>query len=425
MLDKNRIILYFDRVITACLCLVIFCLPFAKAGVEIFTWSALVLWILKRVLGYRSEVLWGMLPKTELNKALLILIIANAVSIIFCADTGLFLRGFFGKELKFLSIYFMLVEVINNKKRLLSILITLAASAVLIIADAAVQYYTGTDFLRGYYIDTFSASFVTASDFAGWLIVIIPVLLGILTENIFSNVKSKILLSIIIIVFSLYLAMTYSRGAWIGFLIAILFMLTYFVRKFTLINKVLFLVIGVYLLMLLSLLPRFLSAQARYEILTKFKFSQNINLRVKSIPQISKGSNLDRIRLWKEALRIIKAYPVTGCGLNNYSIVAKNYKSFEGGGIYPHNSFLQKAAETGIFGLFAFLFVLFSFFKIGIAHLNKNKNYLVLGLLAGILAFLVQSFFDTNLYALQLVVLFWYMLGLTIAVIKLERKEIV
>ncbi len=419
-MSKEKIFLYLDRAITICLCLLIFCLPFAKAGAESFTLLAFVLWILKRVLGYRAEVLWGMFPKTALNRALAIYVLANAVSIIFCSKPGLFLRGFFGKELKFLLIYFMLVEVISNKKRLLSILFTIIASAVLLTADAAVQYYTGKDFLRGFYMHTFCASFSSGSCFAGWLIVIIPALLGILTINIIQGVKLKILLSVMISILSLYLIMTYSRGAWLGFLSAILLMILYFIKNFNFRAKVLLFIAGASVLMIFLLLPHFLNPQIKYEILTKFKFSQKINVRVKSIPQTSRGSNLERIRLWKEALKIIRDYPATGCGLNNYSIVARNYKSFEGGGVYPHNSFLQKAAETGIFGLLAFLFVLFSFFKSGIQHLNQKRDYLVLGLLAGITAFLIQSFFDTNLYALQLVVLFWYMLGLTVAVIKIE-----
>jgi len=111
---------------------------------------------------------------------------------------------------------------------------------------------------------------------------------------------------------------------------------------------------------------------------------------------------------------------LTGCGLNTYSEVAKNYKSFEGGGIYPHNSYLQKAAEIGLLGIFAFIGILFIFFKTALRYLNQKRDFLVLGLLSGILAFLVHAFFDTHLYSLQLVVLFWYMLGLTIAVIKFK-----
>ena len=423
MPDKNKAILYCDRAITACLCLLLFCLPFTKAGAEIFTWLAIFLWILKRVLGYRAEVLWGMFPRTALNMALAVYMLANALSVIFCSKLALFLRGFFGKELKFLLIYFIIVEVISNKKRLLSILITIAASAVLLTADALTQYYAGRDFLRGNYFHSFSASFYSGSGFAGWLIVIIPALLGILTTKAIPNVKLKILLYIIAGIQILCLLLTYSRGAWLGFSTAVLFCLFYFIKRFTLITRVLFLTAGTYLLILLLFLPQFMDPQIKYDILTKFKVGQIINFRIKSIPQISKGSNLQRIKLWEEALGIIRDYPWTGCGLNNYSTVVKNYKSSATGGIYPHNSFLQKAAETGIFGLLSFLFVLFSFFKMGLRYLNRNNNYLVLGLLAGILAFLVQAFFDTHLYSLQLVVLFWYMLGLTVAVIKLDSQK--
>ena len=93
---------------------------------------------------------------------------------IFSTNFGLSLRGFFGKELKFLVIYFMLVEVINSKERLRNVLITIVASAVLMIADAGAQYFFGVDFIRGYPWQRLSASFAFASGFAGWLIVIIP-----------------------------------------------------------------------------------------------------------------------------------------------------------------------------------------------------------------------------------------------------------
>jgi len=423
MFDRNRAILYCDKSLVACLCLLIFCLPFSKASSETFTWLAVFLWLLKRTLGYRSEVLWGIFPKTVLNKSISVLFLANAASVIFCSKLSLFFRGLFGKELKFILIYFMLAEVISNKKRLLGILITIIASALLLTADAAVQYYAGRDFLRGCRLDTFCASFFAASGFAGWLIVIIPVLLGVLLADIITNRKIRFLLFADIIILSLYLIRTYSRGAWIGFFIAILIIAFYYTKNFNFITKATLLITGVSLIALFLLLLSILSPQVKYNILTKFKFSQDINIRIKSIPQMRSGSNLERARLWKESLRIIRDYPLVGCGLNNYSIVARNYKSFEGGGVYPHNSFLQKTAETGIFGLMAFLFVLFSYFKAGFCYLNKKMNYLVLCLLSGIIAFLVQSFFDTNLYSLQMVILFWYMLGFTIAVIRLDYGD--
>lgn len=424
MINKNKIIHYCDQAICICLCLLIFCLPFAKAGTETFIWMATFLWIFKRVLGYRAGWLWGMFPKAELNKALAILVAANALSMIFSSHFGLSLRGFFGKELKFLAIYFMVAEVINSRQRLKYLLITIIASAVLVIFDAGVQLFRGIDFLRGYRLDqhTFGASFFAASGFAAWLIIIIPLFIGIIASNIISSAKLKNLLIVTVIVQSLFLLRTYSRGAWIGSVISIILMFYYLIKNSSSKIKLLYLSVAICLLAVYLFLPRSIIFNVKDAIRVKFKFNQTINERMKTIPQTATGSNFERIRWWEEALRIVKDYPLTGCGLNTYSVVARKYKSFEGGGIYPHNSYLQMAAETGLLGLFAFLWVLFIFFRTGLQYFNQSRDALALGLLTGILAFLVHAIFDTHLYSLQLVVLFWYMTGLTIAVVKLERR---
>lgn len=423
MINKNKIIRYCDQVIYVCLCLLIFCLPFAKAGAETFTWMAIFLWLFKRVLGYRTGALWGMLPKTELNKALGIFIAVNVLSVIFSSHLGLSLRGFFGKEFKFLAIYFMLVEAINNRERLKYVLMTIIASAGLIIFDASAQLFRGVDFLKGYKIDyyTFGASFFSSSGFAAWLIIIIPLFVGIIGSKIILNAKLKILLVATIIIQSLFLLRTYSRGAWLGFGISAVIMFYCFIRKSNFKIKLLYLFVAICLLAGHLFLPRSIIFNVKDAIRVKFKFGYTINERMMTIPQTITGSNFERIKWWKEALRIFRDYPLTGCGLNTYSVVARNYKSFEGGGIYPHNSYLQKAAETGLLGLFALLWVLFIFFKTELGYFNKRRDLLVLGLLSGIFAFLIHAFFDTHLYSLQLVVLFWYMLGLTVATIKVTN----
>ncbi|MCX5699367.1 MAG: O-antigen ligase family protein [Candidatus Omnitrophica bacterium] len=424
VMDKKRLILYCDRVIFVSLCLLIFWLPISKAVVESFTLSAFVFWVLKRVFGYRAESLWRMLPKTGLNIALGICILITALSVIFSVDFRLSLRAFFGKELKFLAIYFMLVEVVNSSQRLKYILTAIIASAMLVTADAVMQYSRGVDFLMRYKWDRLTASFSTANGFAGWLIVIIPLFLGLLLAGKAVNRGLKALLMVLIALLSVCLLATYARGAWLGFIMAIVLMIGYAAKSFSLKVRLLCLFTGVGLIAIFLFLPQPIKSKVTAIGRLNFRSYETINLRVKSVLTIEEGgSTLFRFKLWKEALRIIRDYNFTGCGLNTYSIVARDYKSFDRGGIYPHNSYLQKAAETGLFGLAAFFGILFIFFKIGLRYFNQKKDYLALGLLSGILAFLVHAFFDTHLYSLQLVVLFWYMLGLTIAVIKLETDS--
>lgn len=424
IMDKKRLILYCDRVILTSLCLLIFCLPFSKACAESFTLLAFSFWILKRVFGYRAESLWGMFPNTKLNRVLGVFIVANALSLLFSTNFGLSLRAFFGKDLKFLAIYFMLVEVVNSKERLRIVLIAIVASALLIVADAGVQFFRGVDFLRGYPWRNLTASFSTHIGFAAWLIVIIPLFLGLLSIDKCISKRFKVLLLILVILLITCLLATYTRGAWLGFIMGISLMAGYFFKNFNLKIKLLCLFAGVGVLAVFLILPQPLMSMVTGIGRMNFRSAGTVNDRVKSIFKIEEGgSTLVRLRLCKEALRIFMNYPLVGCGLNTYSIVGRDYKSFDGGGVYPHNSYLQKAAETGLFGLLAFLLVLFSFFSMGLRYFNQKKDYLVLGFLSGILAFLVHAFFDTHLYSLQLVVLFWYMLGLTMAVIKLGNNS--
>ena len=120
---------------------------------------------------------------------------------------------------------------------------------------------------------------------------------------------------------------------------------------------------------------------------------------------------------------IIKDYPILGTGPNTYLSVVPQYKIADKNYLYyPHNSFLHMAAEVGLLGLWAFLWVMWRFFRQGIKISKKQGNILLLGLMAGVLAFLIHSFFDTNLYSLQLVVLFWFVLGLGVSMFSLDSR---
>ncbi|MFA5275717.1 MAG: O-antigen ligase family protein [Candidatus Omnitrophota bacterium] len=413
---KDKIINYSDRIITACLYLAFFCIPFAKAGVETFIWVSIFLWLVKRVSGYRTDGRFGLIPSTKLNKALVVFLLINFLAVIFSTNLALSSRGFFGKILKFTVIYFMVVETINTDKRRKSFLLVMILSVVLIILDGMVQYFRGVDFLRGYAYARLRASFPTANTFAAWLTLLIPVFLALsmLVKNngLINKFKKMILLSIFVILMA-YLVLSYSRGAWLGLIFGFslfgycAFRADYFKRKR------LFILAGLFIILLV--LPF-----GSLHIGT----GESIRGRIKSIATVKDQAVLIRLGLWQESLKIIRDYPLIGCGLNNYSVVGPKYKNFNLGGGYPHNSYLQMAAETGLLGLFSFLWVVFIFFKTGLCHFKKTKNYLVLGLLSGILAFLVHAFFDTHLYALQLVISFWFMLGFTVAVIKLDSEKL-
>ncbi|MBL7198441.1 MAG: O-antigen ligase family protein [Candidatus Omnitrophica bacterium] len=210
----------------------------------------------------------------------------------------------------------------------------------------------------------------------------------------------RIGLGILFCLLLICLGMTYSRASWIGFILSFGFISCYLISFLSNRAKI------------LSVIIIILSFSGLY-----FTLPQKMKDRAGSITRIENSSSF-RINLWKESLQIIEDFPVIGIGLNTYSRVGPKYTKGEGG-YYPHNSYLQLAAETGIIGLFSFLWIIIKLFKLGLHFLKDRKEPLILGLLTALLAFLIHSFFDVNLYALQLATLFWFVLGLAIASINM------
>ncbi len=421
MTINKRLFPSLDFAITACMSFLIICLPFLKAGVEIFAWLSIFLWLLKFAFGYRPKLTR---LDTTLNKAILVFLAVNAISVIFSVNEQLSLRGFFGKELKFVAIFFMLTEVINNKLRLRFLLAAIIASIVLTVCDAGFQYFRGVDFLRNYEWARLTASFSNSNSLATWLNIMIFFLFGLLVSYGKKYLSLKIFCIILIPAMFICLLATYTRAGWISFVAGFCFILAYLMASIGLKPRRNYFLTLLAIVMIFLFLP--LQLKQKLNLLGNISFRDCTTINNRLTEKTNLGTDADsifvRLNLWQEASDIIKDRPIIGFGLNTYSSVAPKYRKYEWGGIYPHNSFLQMTAETGILGFFSFAWFMFNFFKVTIGHIKNHKNTMVLGLLAGIISFLFHSIFDNHLYALQLVVLFWFMLGLTIAVIKLERK---
>ena len=401
---KDKIILLSDRVAEYSLYLLIFFLPFAKAGVKNCFAFAFLAWITKRLLGYRAKGLWGLFPATELNKPLLAFILVNAFAVIMCVNFIPSIGPFFSKFLKYIFMFFIVVDTINTEKRIKNLLAVVIFSALFISADAATQYFRGVDFLRGYPISgqRLTASFQNPNSFGEWLIMVIFITLGLLlTMQPGKFILKRLGLSILAFILMLLIGLTYSRGAWIGFLAGLIIIVAYKIsRSSKRARTLLALLIIMFVIGIFFLLP------------------SAIKERIVSVGTIE-GSGLVRLKLWQGALGIIKDFPLFGAGLNTYASVSLRYSiPGEEGYSYAHNSYLQMAAETGLAGLACFLWILVKFFRLEFRALLLRDSPLwgySLGLLAGISAFLVHGFFESNLYSFQLATLFWFMLGLAIS----------
>ena len=238
-------------------------------------------------------------------------------------------------------------------------------------------------------------------DLATYLIVIVPMLLAYAAHR--RGVRRFLLWGLAAGLVAL-LGQTEAKSAWLGLAVGVLLVAVWHrqTRRFGLLIIAATLLVG----------GICLSREARWG-------------KVVSLSDIGK---VDRWVMWQAAARMIHDRPVLGHGVNTFMA---NYLRYWVGGErqprYAHNCYLQMAAETGVIGLAAFLWLLGLVVAVlgrGLqaagdgakAALLPDRRMLLAGCLIGLIAFLVQAAFDTNFYAMRQVALFWLVAGLAIGV---------
>lgn len=202
------------------------------------------------------------------------------------------------------------------------------------------------------------------------------------------KITSKIWIGTAAALMILAIGLSFSRGAYLGFLAGGLFFASVFLKRSGVLGKAIVAAAAIFVLI--------------------FIFNSNIiTQRLISSFNLKEGSNAERYKNWVQAADMIRDYPLGGVGLGNYARTvdptAPNRSS-----IYAHNLFLDIAAETGILNAIIFLcLILFSVWRC-----VKNNNMISLGLVAGLVAFLVHSIFDTALYSPQVLTMFLIVVAL-------------
>lgn len=137
-----------------------------------------------------------------------------------------------------------------------------------------------------------------------------------------------------------------------------------------------------------------------------------------------RGAAASRFPQNEVAYNIIKNNPIVGVGINNYTEVMYDYDTTEEGlesiTRFPvHNIFLHITAEMGVFGLIFFMWLISAIIIEGIRYIISNRGfmtYVVIGMVAGIMAFLVHGLVDTASLGSKLYMFIWFFAGLIFAI---------
>jgi len=311
---------------------------------------------------------------------------------------GKSLNALFGKWLQYLGICIIAQDIAYDKKIFKKGLLSFLFGATLAVFSGLSQYFFGFEFLRQRNLvltnkgmRAITSSFVHYNGFGGYLVVVLSFLFGFLLSTKKFRVKASFLL-ILTIFSAVAVLLTLSRGSWIGLSAAFILLLIFSGRNIIRLSPI-----------FLTLVVMFLLPTFHERLIFIFK----------------EGGDSDRFRYWLSAWRMISEHPFLGMGVGTFMA---NFSKFlpNSNVSYAHNCYLQIWAEAGIFSLISFLGFIFSFAYLCIKKFLVSQDFLLLGLLAGIVGFLVHSFFEVNFYSLQLAVLFWVWVGLAISRIQNE-----
>ena len=429
MLHKNAI-QKIDTAIRFFLYLLIFWLPYSKAVVESSVVTALILWLVKKVVmacfaqrsnpaALRFDVKYFILslkPRPNfLNGPIGIFLVFALVSTVMSVSFWESIQGFVNKTLEWFIIYFLMIEVFTERKYVYRVIYVFLFTSLATVLDSLSQFYwIHKDIFLGYTMsdNRATAGFNHGNDLAGYLTFVVPLTLSLS----FGKKEWKTILGVLGTLVSMWsLFVTFSRGGWVATIWGIFFFLILMGR-----TRRHFISFGVILFVIWLGIS--------FTIPRKELRLDNLNVHI----------TVDyRESLWHDSWRMILNRPGFGYGPNTYMSTFVDFgRSIRGGNYYKptyaHNCFIQLAAEFGLVGLTCFLWILGQFFIKIMQQLKNSREsfeesdrglqFLSAGLLSGTLAFLLHSCVDTNLFSLQLSALFWYMVGLQGAIYQVQTS---
>ncbi|MGB1287396.1 MAG: O-antigen ligase family protein, partial [Aggregatilineales bacterium] len=210
---------------------------------------------------------------------------------------------------------------------------------------------------------------------------------------------------------------SWSRGAWLGLIIALGVMLFVLPRKLW--QSILLagtLCILVATMWTAGLLPQ--SVTARIASSTEEFFIFDDVRGVTITPE--NYAVVERLAHWQAALNMTREHPWLGVGLGNYEIVYEQYRlmAWQPPLGHAHNYYLNIFAEAGLFGLLSYLFLWSGMFYItwrARQHPDFMMRYLCIGLLGTWTYLMVHSLLD-NLYVNNIFLHLGVLIGLVLLV---------
>jgi O-antigen ligase len=344
--------------------------------------------------------------KILLNKTLFLSIIAILFSIALSCLVGIkFLEEYVIYLVFLLSIPIFFTAILKDVRILKVVMLILIISGFVLFLYGSYGYITGkigeesSSFIWKNYARYFGVHYTPSTSNSDVYYFSIPLLL-VFSEFLFNQHLSswtKLLELGLIIILMLAVFLSFSRTAWISLLFVFLFGIYFAIKnRFLKIDKK-------FLISLISVIIIFFISS--YALLSAFHMQQYFKGRFVSIlfPEkanlylIMELSNEDRLNLLKAGFKIFFEHPL-GSGIGSFRELSTSEVGFLAN--HPENTYLYFFVETGIFGGFGFLVLIFKPVVYFLKNRKKINNSVIWGIMMISIYISISYFFDFEVYNL-------------------------
>jgi O-antigen ligase len=335
--------------------------------------------------------------KSPMTVPFTLFIVWTFIGLFFALDKENSIHDFYAHLLKYIAIYYILINFFNTHKRLVILSWIVIISTTVFSIGAIVYFYLilnnplstrlGTVFLE---IHVDLIGFAT----------LFAMILSLYNFHTVTSIYHKSILIVALTVTSMATLLTQSRATLLAAIFA--FIVLFLRKKKTMVAFTLIFVIG-----------------------------------AGFIPGLKNRLDLDsffhnaRIGIWLTSVEVIKFYPVTGIGFGMQTYGNKTFVELEKYNtrvpsqyrqkkiiVSPHNTLIDVAVRTGLVGLILYCFILFSCARMGWMVMRLRDSHAAVDggmyLLAAFLGVFIQGLFSDGTFGPQVIVLYTIFAMMTI-----------
>lgn len=258
--------------------------------------------------------------------------------------------------------------------------------------------------------DRVFAIFTSPNSLAALILLVFPISYAYLLYE--KNRFKRVLFLVSIVLMLTCLFLTFSRGGWLCFLIALGIAFFYYLRDESLRKRaILTFLILLFFTVIFSAVVIQLSAHISAE--TSTQAVTYVGLEKESAVASASG----RFYLWRGSFSLWKEFPISGSGIGTFASV---YPKYQFGGIYSkyaHSIFFETLAETGLFSAIILFWIFYLIFRREHYSVVFSKDdelkVFSIALFAGTFGFFLHSLIDINFQVPLLGLVFWALVGIS------------